>query len=381
MRLFRSPFRFPPFGGRALLPALAGASLFISGLATAGAATPPLQTAYTSQRVMNAVSVSDDGRVFVSFPYWGGGDTPGPTVAELDHDGSPRPYPDEKWNDWARTHDSDHAFVRVNAIRFGPDGRLWVVDSGEANVGGSPNPPEGAKAKLVVINIATGQVERTISLAAASTPHTYIDDLRFHGSTLFLTDAGDPGLVVVDMKTGQQRRVLEHARSTTDERPMYAEGHLLISNGRPARVHADQLEVSPDGTKLYFQPSSGPMWVAPTAALEDASLSPDALEKQVSFFYDTPTTGGTAIDGDGNLYVSDTNRLRILRITPAGQATTLVADRRLVWADAMWIAHDGSLWIPAVQLNRTATFERDGKSHLHLPVAIYRMDLHLRPVR
>ncbi|WP_139313032.1 SMP-30/gluconolactonase/LRE family protein [Novacetimonas hansenii] len=383
------PFRPRTTGHRGVLPPLLlGLALCLgAGVTQGGAATPTrtespaLKVAYTSQRVMNAVAVSDDGRVFVSFPYWGGGDTPGPTVAELSPDGTAHPYPDAKWNNWATSHDNDHAFVRVNAIRFGPDGKLWVVDSGEANVGGAPNPPTGAKAKLVVIDITTGQVVRTISLAAASTPHTYIDDLRFHGTTLFLTDAGDPGLVVVDMKTGRQRRVLEHARSTTDERPMYAEGQLLISNGRPARVHADQLEVSPDGTRLYFQPSSGPMWVVPTAALEDAHLSPAALEKQVRLFHDTPTTGGTAIDGDGNLYVSDTNLLRVLRITPTGQVSTLVADRRLVWADAMWIAHDGALWIPAVQLNRTATFERDGRSHLELPVTIYRMDLHLRPVR
>lgn len=339
-----------------------------------------LHTAWTSQRVLNAVTVADDGRVFVSFPYWGGGGA-GPTVAEIDRNGQPHAFPDVRWNHPDGTKGDLAPFVRVNAIRMGPDGLLWVVDSGDANVGGAASPASGAPARLLAFDITTGGVVHALSLRAASTPHSYMDDIRFHNDTIFVTDAGDPALVVVNLRTGQQRRVLSHDRSTTDERPMYAEGRLLRVHDQPVRIHADQLEVSPDGQKLYFQPSSGPMWVAPTAALENPALSPADLSHSVSVFYDTPTTGGTAIDGDGNLYVSDVNRLRILRITPQGKASTLVRDKRLVWADAMWIDNHGTLWIPAVQLNRTATFQPDGVSRLHLPVAIYTMDLHLKPVR
>jgi sugar lactone lactonase YvrE len=370
-------FRAFPMAYAVLATTLSGQALAVDHPGT----DARLERAYTSDSIMNAVAVSDDGRVFVSFPYWGGGAKPGPSVSELAKDGTPRAYPDAAWNNWNTSKDSAHAFVRVNAIRFGPDGNLWVVDSGEANVGGKPNGPDGAKAKLIVIDVKQNKVITVIPLDASSTPHTYVDDLRFHGSTLFLTDAGDPGLIVVDTKTGTQRRVLTHVKSTTDERPMYAEGKKMMSNGHEVRIHADQLETSPDGTKLYYQASSGPMYVVPTAALEDASLSADQLNKQVRFFYDTPTTGGTVIDGDGNLYVSDVNRLRILRITPEGTATTLISDKRLVWADAMWIDSTGRLWIPAVQLNRTASFQNDGVSRVSRPVALYTMDLHLKPAR
>lgn len=348
--------------------------------APAALADEALHTAWTSPRVFNAVAVADNGRMFVSFPYWGGGGD-GPTVAEIDRNGQPHPFPDAHWNRPDGSRGDLRPFVRVNAIRIGPDGLLWVVDSGDANVGGPPNPTDGAPARLLAFDIETGSVKHVITLRAASTAHSYMDDMRFHNDMIFVTDAGDPALVVVNLRTGQQRRILAHDRSTTDERPMYAEGRLLTTHGRPVRVHADQLEVSPDGQKLYFQPSSGPMWVAPTAALENPALSAADLSRAVSQFYDTPTTGGSAIDGDGNLYVSDVNTLRILRITPQGKATTLVRDRRLVWADAMWIDSHGTLWIPAVQLNRTATFQPDGVSRLHLPVAMYTMDLHLKPVR
>ncbi|NHO31832.1 L-dopachrome tautomerase-related protein [Acetobacter fallax] len=362
---------------------LSGVAAGVFALASVGEAAPlpssALHVAVTSQRVMNAVTVSDDKRLFVSFPYWGGGSEPGPTVAELDAKGVPHAWPDESWNNRGHEHDLLHNFVRVNAIRIGPDGYLWVVDSGDANVGGKPNPPDGAPAKLVAFDLSSGKPVHTIVLKQGTTPHSYVDDLRFHGDTLILTDAGDPGLILVNLKTGQQRRVLQHAKSTTDERPMYAEGKLLISNGKPARVHADQLEVSPDGSVLYFQPSSGPMWKISTADLENPTLNDEDLSRRVSLFYDTPTTGGTVIDGQGNLYVSDVNKLRLLKITPQGRASVLIADKRLVWADAMWIDSTGKLWIPAVQLNRTASFQADGVSRVQRPVAIYTLDLGLEP--
>lgn len=358
-----------------------GMAMVLGATGAPATGAPALRTAFTSDRVLNAVTVSDGGRVFVSFPYWGGGDRPGPSVTELRPDGTPHAYPDEAWNNWLSSHDDAHAFVRVNAIRIGPDGRLWIVDSGEANVGGQENSPTGAKPKLVVIDLGTNGVVKTIPLDRGVTSRSYVDDLRFHDHMLYLTDAGDPALIVVDQKTGTIRRVLSHAPSTTDERPMLAEGRVLTTGGKPARIHADQLETSPDGKRLYFQASSGPLYVVPTAALDDAGLSETELEKRVRPFCDTPTTGGTAIDGDGNLYVSDVDKLRILKITPQGRAHVLVADPRLVWADAMWIDNRGTLWIPAVQLDRTATFQPDGKSRVHLPVAIYTMDLHLKPSR
>lgn len=344
------------------------------------ASDPVLRTVYSSNRIMNAVTTTDAGHVFMSFPYWGGGGH-GPTVGELLPDGSMRPFPDAAWNNWEQSHDALHSFVRVNAIRIGPDGLLWVVDSGEANVGGKPNPASGAPPKLVAFDPVTGRPVHLIVLRQGTTRYSYVDDLRFHDNMLILTDAGDPALILVDLRNGEQRRVLSHLQCVTDERPMRAEGHILMTGNREARVHADQLEVSPDGQMLYFQPSSGPMWKVATEDLENTSLTDAQLNARVKFFYDTPTTGGTAIDGDGNLYVSDVDKLRILKITPYGQAATFIADPRLVWADAMWITASGSLWIPAIQLNRTATFQRDGVSSVKLPVSIYAIDAHLKPSR
>jgi hypothetical protein len=55
-------------------------------------------------------------------------------------------------------------------------------------------------------------------------------------------------------------------------------------------------------------------------------------------------------DGDGNVYVSDTNLLAIWKVTPEGYASIIVQDDALIWTDLMWITADKKLWLPASQM-------------------------------
>ncbi len=234
-------------------------------------------------------------------------------------------------------------------------------------------------ARLFRIDLGTNQITRTYDLSPVVNEKSFVDDVRFHGGVAYLTDAGSPGLIVLDLASGQARRVLENQPSTTDQRSMFADGRLLVGqDGKELRVHADQLELSPDGSTLYFQPASGPMWRIGTRWLDDASLSPSDLAGHVEKFADTPTTGGTAIDANGNIYVSDENRRRVLRITPAGAVSMLVSDPRLIWIDAMWIDADGFLWMPAAQLNLTPGMNH-GTNAVNYPVVIYKLKIGIGP--
>ena len=184
-----------------------------------------------------------------------------------------------------------------------------------------------------------------------------------------------PGLIVMNLDTGAQRRVLDHDRSTTAEWPIMAEGKVLKTpDGELLKIHADQLEVSPDGQYLYFQPASGPLYRVATRWLDYPSLPNAELARRVTMWYDTPSTGGTAIDANGNLYVSDVNQRRILKITPEKQTSVVVSDPRLIWADALWIDNQGNLWIPQAQLNRTAAFNA-GVSRVQMPYTIFKMQI------
>ncbi len=103
-------------------------------------------------------------------------------------------------------------------------------------------------AKLVGVDIASGRVAKRFVLDAGIRATSFVDDARFNGRHRYLTDAGLPGLIVLDLETGSLHCVLEHHRSVSADRPVSAEGRILRGpDAKPVVIHADQLEVSPDG--------------------------------------------------------------------------------------------------------------------------------------
>ncbi|MFG1707808.1 SMP-30/gluconolactonase/LRE family protein [Nonomuraea sp. M3C6] len=336
---------------------------------------PRLVTAFRLKQVSNAVTTTPDGRTFIGFPHMQG--ESGMSVAEAGAGHTLRPYPDAAWNDWSTGKNAGQAFVRVNALRIGPDGDLWVVDTGVPGFG-KPLVPGGSK--VVVIDVHTDKVRRVYPLGGVSNATSYINDIRFHGRRAYITDAGKPGaLIVLDLDTGAARRVLDDDPSTTARRAIRAEGKTLIGpDGKQVVINANQLEVSPDGAYLYFQPLSGPLYRVRTRWLDDQALSPRQLSGRVERWVDTPSTGGTAIDADGNIYLSDVDNLRILKISPERHITTVIQDGRLLWPDALWIDNSGYLWIPIAQNNRIAQFQ-GGRSRVVLPAHIYKLKIDARP--
>lgn len=310
----------------------------------------------------------------MEFPHLEG-DT-GIRIAELDRRGNLVPYPDARWNAWKAGSDPQLSFVRVNATRIGPDGNLWVVDTGTPQMGGKIIP---GGVKLVCVDTTANKVKHVYALDAATSATSFVDDVRFHGAYAYLTDAGVPGLIVLNLNSGNARWVLDHDISTTDTRSLIASGKVLrMQDGGEVRINTDQLEVSPDGNLLYYQPLSGPMYRIETRYLDDPSIPATVVAQHRTLWVNTPTTGGTVIDAAGNLYLSDVSNRQILKITPTGRITTLVKDDRLDWVDAMWIDRDGFLWMPAAQLDQLSLFD-GGISGVRLPMTVFKLHIGVTP--
>jgi sugar lactone lactonase YvrE len=346
-------------------------ALVVASSSAMAAPMDQLVPEFTSKTlIMNGVTTTPDGRRFVVVQPQQPGQ---PQIAEITL-GTAKPYPDAQWNSWHAGQDGRTAFVGANSLRVGPDGALWVVDRGAPGIGA---PLADGGPKLVRIDLSA----RVYDLASVAQGASFVDDVRFNGNVAYLTDAGRPALVVLDLTTGKARRVLENHPSTVAARPLMAEGRKLIdAQGHPVVVHADQLEVSGDGRWLFYQPCSGPMSRIETRFLDDPSLDNETLSGHVAPFADTPSTGGTAIDAAGTIYVSDTDRSRILKVSPTGEISTLIADPRLAWVDAMWIDDHDRLWMPAAQLNRTPGLNQ-GRDAVDWPVTIYSIAIGTKPVR
>lgn len=322
--------------------------------------------ASSDQLIWNAV-VADGPHLLVSGPRWAGAS--GPQLASITN-GEISAFPDAAWNSWKPGEPAGSKFVNLNALHRAPDGALWAVDTGSPSFGGDPL-PDGAK--VVRIDLATGRVTRIIHFPAdIARPGSYVDDIRFHGSQAYLTDAGNPGIIVLDLASGKSRRVLDHDPSTvaSGDRPIVVDGAILRApGGASLKVHSDPLELSPDGKWLFYGPLSGPWWRVPTEALDNPTLAPERLARLVEPFADLPPTGGTTMDAAGNLYFSDlaTDAIRVRR--KDGTIDTIARDPRLHWVDAMYIDDRGRLWMPAAQIDRVALFQK-GKTRVKRPIEL-----------
>ena len=287
-------------------------------------------------------------------------------------------FPDDSWNQW-NANDPEHHFYHVNALRIGPDGDLWVMDSGNKGIGTGDQAVTGG-AKLVHISLATGKVVNSYVFKEPTLqPTSYLDDVRFNGDFAYITDPGAVGLVVLNLKSGKSWRVLDNHPLSIDHQPIYADGKkLILRDGREKRVGLDQLEVSPDGKWLYYQAIPGPLARIETRYLNDSALSAAEVAKDAEKVRETWSTGGTAIDAEGNIYASDINTRSIKRISPDGKVTTVVQDPRLVWIDAMWVSN-GALWMPSGQINRTPATTGGKPSTVEYPVKLYRLPLPIKP--
>jgi hypothetical protein len=197
------------------------------------------------------------GRKFLSQRY---STTLPPLVTELLSDNTTVLYPDAAWNSYNSSNSSSDprtSFVSIDGARIGPDGRLWLADGGSTGVNGS--------VKLVGVNLTTNTADKIYFLDTAYAP----DDVRFNSdmSVAYLSNT-DGALLVLNMTTGYAIRVLSNSDSAQAFFPMMY-NHTLVpgyqGDGSTLSVGLDQIEVSPDGVYLYYQPCNGGLWKIETA--------------------------------------------------------------------------------------------------------------------
>ncbi|KUI63130.1 Protein yellow [Cytospora mali] len=376
---------------RQFLTAAAAAAATIFAPPCLAATDARVQAALALDTPCNGVSTTPDGRLFVLYARVDGTQAQGlPEVVEWVN-GTGVPYPDARWNSYAAGADPAVTLVHVNSQRVGPDGSLWLVDTGTPGFGAPVILPEGPK--LVVVDTVADTVSRVYHMGNVTKSDSLLDDIRFNWAAgkAYLTDAGVGALIVLDLETGRAVRLLEGHLSVQAFTPASGEGKYLRKTGRTGSspssfsyMYADQLEVSPDARYLYYQPASGGMSRIETARLDEAfynssAASLDVLGGHVEPFALTPGTGGTAIDAEGSLYVSDTDRQAVEKVYANGTRATLVRDERLLWVDAMWIDGMGRLWMPAAQLNRGVPFSTSGESGIVKPLYVFLIDIGVGP--
>jgi sugar lactone lactonase YvrE len=358
-----------------LLAAISVSALAAGSLTRAEAAGPPskLEEVATFPHQVTGIAVSSDGRVFVNFPRWTE-DTP-VSVAEV-KGGKLTPYPDAAWNSWRNAKmdeikPEDH-FVCVQSV-VADHGSLWVLDPAapalEKIVKGGP--------KLVRIDLATNKVVKTYPFSEQVAPEgTYLNDIRFSpdGRWGYLTDSGRGALLVIDLESGEVRRMLDGVSSTQAEKGVQVkvDGQVLRRpDGRAPTFNADGIALSADGATLYWQAiSSRTLYSVPTEALRDAKLSTADLEKHVKKEGDTVPADGLWLSQKSGFYFTSPEDDSVKLRGPDGKFTTAAHDKRLRWPDSMAEGPDGSLYVTASHIADNAWFKPGAP--IALPTTLFR---------
>lgn len=361
---------------------LAGAAAMWSGCESASTtpralvvtAEPPkleVEAEFPHQQV-TGVAVSSSGRTFVNFPYWSDGHTV--SVAEVDESGTLRPFPDAVWN--AKTGPTERRFVCVQSVHVDDQDTLWIVDAGSPKQTGVV---EGG-AKLVRVNLGTNEVAQVIRFGADVAPErSYLNDVRVDTKNqhAFLTDSNMGALVVVDLRTGAARRVLDNDPSVQPEPnlALKVQGNVLMDTEKqqPLAIASDGIAIDAVGRWLYYKALTGhTLYRIPLQVLETEKISDAEIAQRIERVGRLPASDGLAYR-DGKVYVTAIEDDAVVAYDVVTRQSEVIAqDERLRWPDSLAFTPDGDLLVTTSQIHLTPKFN-GGEMKVEEPYRVFRV--------
>lgn len=325
------------------------------------------------------VAVNSSNRLFVGFPKRGNDYEYGLTEIV---NGQRVPYPNEEWN---KEGDLDNHFASVQDLFVDSEDYLWVLDSkpspGGSIFGNSGNEEaQQGHFKLLKINTNTNEVERIYTFDDLDKTKSGLNDIKVDTQKQlgYLSDPGLAAIVVLDLKTGKTRRVLEKTKYTLADSDVVLKfdgKEMRNKDGKPFSSNVNGIALTKDFNYFYFKPiNQTHLYRIKTKYLADTSLSDKELEKKVQDMGEIGVTHGLESDNKGNIILSTSMDSAVKYLTPEGEIKTLVQDSRLIWPDSFGIGTDGYLYFSCAQLNREPQWN-NGESRAELPYTVYKVKL------
>lgn len=344
-------------------------------LAHAVGPKPTLERVLTSPWMANQVAITRQQRLFLGLPRYSS-EHPTPSLARQSKEGILQPFPGNSWNNWKPGDDGSKAFVYLNSVHVFNDETVWCVDQGSLSAGvfgeQYSKPAPGAQ-KIVQLDAESGEILRILRFDDhILPPGAQLNDLRFHGSLMYVTDSGLGGIIVHDFENDKTIRRLSGLPvvKASDKAPPAMLAH--VKGGTTFHPpNSDMIEITADGKWLYWAAPTGPLYRVETRFLRDMTRSDAEVASQVEAVYDNNFSGGCAMDSEGNVYFSETVTHNITVWSPTGKTAVLVSDPRLVRPDGSFISQDRKLYIPVKQPVKSTTSRGEQASNFH----IYCVDL------
>ena len=287
------------------------------------------EVAHFKGQQVTGVTVSDQGRIFANFPRWRTGVNN--AVVEVDSTGASKAFPDARWNNWEiDTPVTDSTFIAVQSVVAFED-QLYVLDTRNPQFKGLVDSP-----RVFVFDLKTQQLAHTYILTEGSFHNdSYINDLRVDkkNQVIYFTDSGHAGLVILDLKTGVSKRVLDNHAST-----LAAVDFLTFNDKKWERkIHSDGIALDTKNDLLYYHALTGyNLFSVPTETLINGSK--EAIENNVKLVMKTSAPDGMILDDKNNLYLADLEHDKIMKVElSTGNSRVFAEGTQIKWADTFSI--------------------------------------------
>ncbi len=293
------------------------------------------------------VAATVDGRVFATVHPLG--KPAGVQLITITGKHQYRAWPSAKFQNDG-THFTDDRIDSPLGIYKDSHDRIWIVDMG-MNIG---------KTRIWGFDSRSEKLVKRIDLPADIAPKgSFVQDLVVDDKNgwIYLADIANPGLIAVNIESGQARRFGKHPSLNAEANvSMVIDGKPVNFNGKPAEVAVDPITISADKETIYFGAMNGRSWYSVPAKLFRNGASDADIASAIVRVGDKPISDGATTDAKGNHFFTNLTEHGIDVLTPEGKLTPFVRDTRLTWPDGIQFGSNAWLYISVNQLNTTPAF-------------------------
>lgn len=319
------------------------------------------------------LTVTPGGRIIMSLHQFY---QPRYSVVEVLADNSLIPFPNKKLN--LRTNKTGLWLDSVLGIHSDSDGVVWMLDNGMRS---------GVMPKLVAWDTRKNKLHSVIKLPPSVAPqNAFVNDLAVdkRHNHIFISDpagGSNAAVIVVNLKTGKARRVLEGDKSVVhenldlviDNRPI----RVKDANGKLTRPHIGINPIAEDFNNkwVYFGAMHGHSFYRIRAKdLANERITAKELASRVKHYSNKPISDGIAIDKAGNIYLGELAENALGRVNTKKKYQRLAQSADLSWVDSLSAGNDGYLYAVVNRLHLSATLN-GGKAESKPPYYLIRMKL------
>ncbi|WP_426480053.1 L-dopachrome tautomerase-related protein [Chryseobacterium sp. R2ACT005] len=314
-------------------------------------------SSFTDERPSN-IAISPEGGIFVTMSAEGKTQF---LLREILSDGKTVNFPDEEWIK-KPVGNSIKGINSAIGIQVSSDNILWVLDMG--NSGADPKQAP----KLIGWDIKSRALVHVYPLPdAVLRPSSFLQDFvideKHHTAVIADMTMGGmilpatPAFVVIDLKTGYSRRILEnHSSFQPVDEPVIVNGRAIshqFADGKKyePKYPLNPISIDPERSWIYYGALGGEkIYRIAADAVANNDLQNADLENKIEYYAPKPKSDGFKVGSNGKVYVTDVEHNAVGVSTP-GKYTILAQDNKLFsWPDGVALSPDGYLYIVSDQL-------------------------------